>query len=36
MKSLFEVRDYPNKLIEQEMGQVKFYEDSDMVRQRDP
>ena len=36
MKSWFEVRSYPNKLIEQEMEKVKFFKNGNMVRQQDP
>ena len=36
MKSWFEVRGYPNKLIEQEIEKVKFFKNSNVVRQQDP
>ena len=36
MKSWFKVRVYPNKLIEQEVEKVKFFRNSNVVRQRDP
>ena len=36
MKSWFEVKGYPNKLIEQEMKKVKFFRNGNVVRQRDP
>ena len=36
MKSWFEVRGYPNKLIEQEMGKGKFLKNCNVFRQRDP
>ena len=36
MKSSFEVRDYPEKLIEQEMEKVKCFKNGWVVRQRDP
>ena len=36
MESWFEVRGYPNKLIEQEMEKVKCCENGNVVRQRDP
>ena len=36
MKSWFEVRDYPNKLIEQEMEKVNLSKDGNVVRQGDP
>ena len=35
MKSWFEVRGYPNKLIEQEMEKVKISKNSNVVRQQD-
>ena len=34
MKSWFEVRTYLNKLIEQEMEKVKFFKNSNVVRQQ--
>ena len=36
MKSWFEVKGYPNKLIEQEIKKVKFFRNGNVVRQRDP
>ena len=36
MKSWFEVRGYPNKLIEQEIEKVKFFRNGNVLRQRDP
>ena len=36
MKSWFEARGYPNKLIKQEMEKAKFFKNSNVVRQRDP
>ena len=36
MKSWFEVRGYPNKLIEQEMEKVKFVRNGNVLKQRDP
>ena len=36
MKSCFEVRRYPKKLIEQEMEKVKFFKNGNVVRQRVP
>ena len=36
MKSWFEVRGYPNKLIEQEIEKVKFFGNGNVLRQRDP
>ena len=36
MKSWFEVRGYPKKLIEQEMEEVKLFKNGKVVRQRDP
>ena len=36
VKSWFEVRGYPNKLIEQEMEKVKVFKNANVVRQRDP
>ena len=36
MKSWFEKRGYPNKLIEQERKKVKFLKNGIVVRQRDP
>ena len=36
MQSWFEVRGYPNKLIEQEIEKVKFFRDGNVLRQRDP
>ena len=36
MKSLFEVRSYPNKLTEQEMEKVIFFRNGNVLRQRDP
>ena len=36
MKSWFEVRGYPNKLIEQEIEKVKFFRNDNVLRQRDP
>ena len=35
MKSWFEVRGHPNKLIEQEMERVKFFRNGNVLRQRD-
>ena len=36
MKSWFELRGYPNKLIKQEMEKVKFFKNGTVVRQRNP
>ena len=36
MKSWFEIRSYPNKLIAQEMDKMKFLKNANVVRQRDP
>ena len=36
MKSWFEVRGYPKKLREQEIEKVKFFKNSNVVRQQDP
>ena len=36
MKSSFEVRSYPNKLIEQEMEKVIFFRNGIVLRQLDP
>ena len=36
MKSWFEVKGYPIKLIEQEIEIVKFFRNDDVLRQRDP
>ena len=36
MKSWFEVRGYPNKLIEQEIEKVKFFRNGNVLRQGDP
>ena len=36
MKSWFEVRGYPNKLIEQEIEKVKFFRNDNVLRQQDP
>ena len=36
MKSLFKVRGYLNKLIEQEIEKVRFFKNSNVVRHRDP
>ena len=36
MKSWFEIRSYPNKLIAQEMDKMKFLKNGNVVRQRDP
>ena len=36
MKSWFEVRIYPNKLIEQEIEKIKFLKNGNVVRQQDP
>ena len=35
MKSWFEIRGYPNKLIEQEMEKVNIFKNSNVVRQQD-
>ena len=36
MKSWFEVRGYPNKLMEQETEKVKVFKNANVVRKRDP